>query len=137
MVASDPLFPAHFLPPDTADKILGETVIEALSKSRTLSIEECVAFFDIEKGKQRYEEWAKNLIERYGYTSRNALFKNMKYCSIHIFEGQIKILPTYYERREFWSGKNLSKSDIVVIPSESLPIKIGAALRLSFKRCRG
>ena len=74
-------------------------------------------------------------MERYGYKTKRALFKDMKKCSIESNRGQITIRPSYHEKLEAWSGKGVSESDYVIIPSGSSPSDVGAALRLAFSRC--
>lgn len=137
-VRGDPLFPPHLLRPDTDDKIIGNIILKALLNSRTLiSLEERVAFFDLEKGKEQYAAWIAMLMERYGYKSKKALFKDMKSCSIHCINDLITISPTHHEKLESWSGKGIKKSDHAVISVNGTPAEIGAALRLALSRCTG
>ncbi|WP_445375889.1 contact-dependent growth inhibition system immunity protein [Photorhabdus tasmaniensis] len=138
MVGVDPLFPRHLLAPDANNKDIGETLIQALSDSRTLtSLDERVAFFDLEKGKQQYAAWIAMLIEKYGYKTKRALFKGMKRCSIHGVNSLITMRPSYHEKLEAWSGDRIKESDYVVLPIDSSSEEIGAALRLAFSRCIG
>ncbi|HDL8054208.1 contact-dependent growth inhibition system immunity protein [Yersinia enterocolitica] len=137
MVGRDPLFPPNLLPPDTDDQTIGEAVLIALSNSRTLSLEESADFFDLEKGKERYAAWIAMLMERYGYKTKRALFKDMKRCSIHCLNDVITISPSRHEKLEAWSGRGIKESDHVVIPADSIPEEIGAALRLALSRCKG
>ncbi|HEN3577714.1 TPA: contact-dependent growth inhibition system immunity protein [Yersinia enterocolitica] len=134
---SDPLFPPHLLPPDTDDQTIGEAVLVALSNSRTLSLEESADFFDLEKGKERYAAWIAMLMERYGYKTKRALFKDMKNCSIHCLNDVITISPTRHEKLEAWGGTGRGGSDKVILPVNSPPSEIGAALRLALSRCKG
>ncbi|WP_145582778.1 contact-dependent growth inhibition system immunity protein [Yersinia thracica] len=137
-VRRDPLFPSHLLPPDADDKSIGEAVLIALSNSRTLtSLEERVAFFDLETGKEQYAAWIAMLMQKYGYKTKRALFKDMKNCSIHCLNDVITISPTRHEKLEAWSGTGLTESDDVVISVNSVPAEIGAALRLALSRCKG
>ncbi|EPB0880350.1 contact-dependent growth inhibition system immunity protein [Yersinia enterocolitica] len=137
LMRRDPLFPPHLLPPDADDKSIGEAVFIALSNSRTLSLEESTDFFDLEKVKEQYVAWIAMLMERYGYKTKRALFKDMKNCSIHCINGVITIVPTRHEKLEAWSGKGIKESDDVVISVNSSPAEIGAALRLALSRCKG
>ncbi|HEN3565422.1 TPA: CdiI family contact-dependent growth inhibition immunity protein [Yersinia enterocolitica] len=137
MVGRDPLFPPNLLPPDTDDQTIGEAVLIALSNSRTLSLEESADFFDLEKGKEQYAAWIAMLMERYGYKTKRALFKDMKRCSIHCLNDVITISPSRHEKLEAWSGRGIKESDHVVIPADSIPEEIGAALRLALSRCKG
>ncbi len=137
MVAADPLFPSDYISIDVDEITLGKTILAALSNSRTLSLEECGDFFDLDKGKANYENWVERLIEKYKFNSRKALFKDMKNCSIMCTKGQITINPTRHEKLEAWGGKGIKDSDHVVLPADSPPAKIGEALRLAFSRCIG
>ncbi len=137
MVGRDPLFPPNLLPPDTDDQTIGEAVLIALSNSRTLSLEESADFFDLEKGKERYAAWIAMLMERYGYKTKRALFKDMKRCSIHCLNDVITISPTRHEKLEAWGGTGRGGSDKVILPVNSPPSEIGAALRLALSRCKG
>lgn len=133
----DSLFPPHLLPPDADDKSMGEAVLIALSNSRTLSLEESTDFFDLEKNQEQYVAWIAMLMEKYGYKTKRALFKDMKNCSIHCINDVITISPTRHEKLEAWSGKGIKESDDVVISANSSPAEIGAALRLALSRCKG
>ncbi|CNH85137.1 contact-dependent growth inhibition system immunity protein [Yersinia pekkanenii] len=137
MVGRDPLFPPHQLPPDADDQTIGEAVLLALSNSRTLSLEESADFFDLEKGQEQYAAWIAMLMQKYGYKTKRALFKDMKNCSIHCINGVITISPTRHEKLEAWGGRGIKESDDVVISVNSTPAEIGAALRLALSRCKG
>lgn len=137
MVGRDPLFPPNLLPPDADDQTIGEAVLVALSNSRTLSLEESADFFDLEKGKEQYAAWIAMLMERYGYKTKRALFKDMKRCSIHCINDVITISPTRHEKLEAWGGTGRGGSDKVILPVNSPPSEIGAALRLALSRCKG
>ncbi|WP_145571439.1 contact-dependent growth inhibition system immunity protein [Yersinia bercovieri] len=137
LMGSDPLFPPYLLPPDADDKSIGEAVLIALSNSRTLSLEEYGDFFNLEKSQEKYVGWIAMLMERYGYKTKRALFKDMKNCSIHCINDVITISPTRHEKLEAWSGKGIKESDDVVISVNSSPTEVGAALRLALSRCKG
>ncbi|EPB8105511.1 contact-dependent growth inhibition system immunity protein [Yersinia enterocolitica] len=137
MVGSDPLFPPHLLPPDADDQTIGEAVLIALSNSRTLSLEESADFFDLEKGKEQYAAWIAMLMERYGYKTKRALFKDMKNCSIHCLNDVITISPMRHEKLEAWGGTGRGGRDKVILPVNSPPSEIGAAFRLALSRCKG
>lgn len=134
----DPLFPSRLLPLDIGDKSLGEKILQALFDSRTLTeLADRVEFFDLEKGKEKYAIWIAMLMEKYGYKTKRALFKNMKKCGIHLVNNQITIRPSYHEKLEAWSGARINESDYVVLPVDSSPDEIGAGLRLALSRCKG
>ncbi|WP_313656403.1 contact-dependent growth inhibition system immunity protein [Pantoea sp.] len=138
MTGRDALFPSHLLLPDVDDKSLGDVILQALSDSRTLTeLADRVEFFDLEKGKEKYATWIDTLMEKYGYKTKRALFKNMKKCGIHLVNNVITIRPSFHEKLEAWSGERISESDYVVLPADSSPAEIGAGMRLALSRCKG
>lgn len=138
MVAADPFFPSHLLQPDTSDHDIGETILHALSDSRTLNVlEERIAFFDLEKGKEHYAAWIAMLMEKYGYKSKKALFKDMRNCGIHCVNGVITISPTRHEKLEGWGRTKGDGIEDVILSVDNSPAEIGAGLRLALSRCKG
>jgi hypothetical protein len=137
----------HLLPPDAPDQALGEALLDALSKSRFVLPEPRkdvwihpeatfdMSLYDYDLNNQRYAEWISNLMRLYGYKTKRALFKDMKNCGVESKSDEITIRPRHHEKLEAWSGKGISDSDNVVIPSNSSPAEVGAALRLAFSRC--
>ncbi|MQL48576.1 DUF1436 family protein [Photorhabdus khanii] len=126
----------YLLPPDTNDEQLGMAVLDALSKSRLIPLEDVGDFFDPEKCREQYKEWTDRLIKTYGYRSKRQLFKKMNSCDIRLLDGVITIKPSGHEKLELWTGKGIVESDYVAIPVDSSPEEVGAALRLAFSRCR-
>ena len=120
---------------DASNEELGQAALLALSKSRQIEQSEIATFFDRDNVKQRYNNWVANLMDKYGYKTKRALFKKMMQCSIEIRDGVLTISPSIHEKLEGWGG-GLPKSDDVVLPINSSPEEIGAGLRLAFSRCR-
>lgn len=137
----------HLLPFDASDKAVGEALLDALSKSRFVLPEprndvwvhpEATFdsdLYDLNAMEQRYQEWVSLLMERYGYRSKRALFKDMKSCNIKSRLGEFVMTPSHHEKLEAWSGKGISDSDNVVILATSSPSEVGVALRLALSRC--
>ncbi|MBB3225558.1 hypothetical protein FHW69_000148 [Luteibacter sp. Sphag1AF] len=121
--------------PDTDDQSLGTALVSALDASRTLTLEECGEFFNLKALSERYEAWVSGFMDKFNYKSRKLLFRNMKSCHISLHDGLITIRPSHHEKLEAWSGHGISKDDHVVLPFDSSPADIGAALRLAFSRC--
>jgi len=137
-VGRDPIFPSRLLSPEAEDKLVGEHILQALSDSRTLNVlEERVAFFDLKQGKEHYAAWIVMLIEKYGYKSKKALFKDMKNCGIHLVNGVIVISPTRHEKLEGWGREKGDGIEDVILSTESSLAEIGAGLRLALSRCKG
>lgn len=136
--ARDSVFPSRLLPPDAEDELVGAHILQALSNSRTLNVlEERVAFFDLEKGKEKYAAWIAILMEKYGYKSKKALFKDMKNCGIHLVNNVITISPTRHEKLEAWGRTKGDGIEDVTLSTDSSPAEIGAGLRLALSRCKG
>jgi len=145
---ADPRGVEHHASPEVSDQDLGGMVLDALAHSRfvlpeprkDVCIHPEVVFdmdlYDYDLTNQRYEKWVKENLERYGYKTKRALFKDMKKCNIESVGGQIFIRPSCHEKLEAWSGKGISENDHVVIPSSSSSNDVGAALRLAFSRCK-
>ncbi|HGG6757524.1 TPA: contact-dependent growth inhibition system immunity protein [Salmonella enterica subsp. enterica serovar Java] len=135
--SADPLFPPHLLLPEANDECAGETILQALSNSRTLNkLEDRVAFFDLEKSKEKYAAWIAMLMDKYGYKTKRALFKDMKHCIIHCVNGVITISPTHHEKLEGWGRTKGDGIEDVILPADSSPAEIGAGLRLALSRCK-
>ena len=131
----DPQGKQHLLCPSVGDQELGAAVLDSLAHSRFVPPQEDIALFDSDLVSKRYLEWVNNLMTIYGYKTKRALFKNMKNCNITCRDGLITMGPSHHEQLEAWSGDGISKEDYVVIPSDSPPADVGAALRLAFSRC--
>lgn len=136
-VRTDPEFSPHLLQSDADDQCIGEVIYQALSKSRTLTIKECETFFDFEKGKEQYTAWIAMLMEKYGYKTKKALFKDMKNCGIHCVNGVITISPTRHEKLEGWGRTKGDGIEDVILSVNNSPTEIGAGLRLALSRCKG
>jgi hypothetical protein len=74
LALADPMAKEHYLEPDAPDEVLGKAMLDALAQSRALTLEQSTELrFTSE---ERYEKWVKSVMEKYGYKTRRALFKN-------------------------------------------------------------
>ena len=135
LLAIDYMYQPHVLPLDIDDNMLGETLLKSLSSSRTLVLdsEEIIDFFDLTKGKERYENWVDYLHQSLDYKSKKALFKNMMSCSISLFNGMIEIAPSRHVKLHAWEGLDDDKT--ITLPLDSTPDEIGKGLRLAMSYC--
>jgi hypothetical protein len=134
--AVDPDGVQILLPPDASNEDLGKATLAALSKSRIIDISEIATFFDLDNTMKNYNNWVADLMNKYGYKTKRALFKNMMQCSIEIRNGVLTIYPSHHEKLEAWGGDGFTDDDNVVLPINSTAEEIGAGLRLAFSRCR-
>lgn len=132
----DPEAKEHLLTPDTSNDMIGKSILDALAASRMKDPNDDF-YFDNDRIDQQYSHWIEQMKIRYGYKTKNALFKKMMSCGIQLDDGVITIRPSNHEKLEAWSGDGIREEDYVKIPADSPPEEIGAALKLAFKRCRG
>ena len=132
---SDPDGIQILLPLDVSDEELGQATLLALSKSRVIEVSEIGTFFNIDNIKKRYDAWVADLMTKYNYKTKRALFKNMMQCTVEIRDERLTISPSRHEKLEVWSGKGISDDDKVVLSVNSTTEEIGAGLRLAFSRC--
>ena len=135
-IAIDPDGIQTILPLDVSDEELGQVTLLALSKSRVIDVSEIGTFFNIDNIKKRYDTWVADLMAKYNYKTKRALFKNMMQCSVEISDGILTISPSCHEKLEGWGDKGLTKDDDVVLSVNSTTEEIGAGMRLAFSRCR-
>ena len=136
ITTSDPDGIRKLLPLDVSDEELGQVTLLALSKSRIIDVSEIGTFFNIDNVMKRYDAWVADLMAKYNYKTKRALFKNMMKCSVEIRDGRLTISPSCHEKLEAWSGEGISDDDDVVLSVNSTTEEIGAGLRLAFSRCR-
>lgn len=122
--------------PSSADNVsTGNALLEVISVSRQMSLDEANALADLDVLKQNYDAWVQTLLAGSTYKNRTAMFRNMKSCSVTIKDGSFIVKPSYHDRLEAWSGDGITESDYVIIPANSSPDDIGAAIRLALSRC--
>ncbi len=144
----DPDGAQHIASLDTNNAELGNMILDALSRSRFVlpkprtdvwihpETEFDAAFYDQDM-KKIYDNWNSNLISRFGYKNNQQLFKKMINCGINCRNDLITISPSNHDRLDGWSGDGLTDEAKVILPADSTPAEIGAALRLAFSRCIG
>jgi len=144
---ADPQGVEHQSDTEIDDHVLGTLVLDALAHSRFVLPEPRsdvwihpeatfdMDLYDRDLSTQRYDQWVSRTLERWGYKSKRALFKDMKKCSIERKEGHITFRPSHHEKLEVWTSKGINDARHVHIPSDSSPSEVGAALRLAFSRC--
>jgi hypothetical protein len=114
---------------------LGDALKTALLQSRTLAPEQLAELFDVKEIKARYESWVASYMQRFGYASRRALFKDMKHCTVEYSDGVIKISPTTHEESEGWSGQGIDV-DVAATPEAASAPELGQAALRAISLCR-
>lgn len=139
----------NFLVPEAVDAATGEAVLDALAHSRWVlpvrdndgtdpaGVEFDSDLYDYKLNIEQYAAWTKALMDRYGYKTKRALFKDMKDVAIESKNGFLTFSPSHHQKLEQWGRETQEEFENVVIPADSSPAEIGAALRLAFSRCTG
>jgi hypothetical protein len=135
LAMAEPTAREHLLSPDTPDEGVGQAILGAIAESRFLSLDEANVLRST--ADLRYAEWVRQLMARYDYRTKQALFKGMKSCSIVRAEANLVIAPSHHDKLDSWSRTKGDGIEDVVVPFDSSLVKIGAALRLAFSRCTG
>ncbi len=150
----DPQGEDIYLAPLADVKIIGESVLKALAKSRDLSETEEEKNMDITTKEwrdlkpdrwlftpiaaaERYKEWIQRVMKEYNYKTKKALMQNMQHVSVEQNEEHIIFQPTNHESIEGFSGDGITEALNVVIPANSSPEIIGAATRYAIGNCQG
>ena len=145
----DPKGKQNFVAPDASDEALGAAVLDALAHSRWVlgaprdgfvdppGLEYDMELYDYKQTAEQYIQWIKNLMERYSYKTKRALFKDLENCRIAVKGGVMKITPMRHTKLEQWEGLGPNDEGSIEIPADSTPVEIGSAVRLAFSRCVG
>lgn len=135
---TDPDAPQHLLRMDAPDDEIGTAVLLALSRSRQIALEEIATFFDLERNDKLYAEWIIDLMHRYGYKTKRALFKDMMNVSIRLEKAgaTIRFTPMRHEALEAWGREKGDGIEDVIVSAVSSPAEIGAGFRVALERCR-
>jgi hypothetical protein len=133
---SDPDGGAYFLNTDVNNEALGRCLNDALLRSRFITPQhraENPLFFDFRLIGENYKKWVDGLLAKFGYKTKQALFKKMILCHAKVVDGILTLDPNRHDKLEAWEG--LGDDEKVVLPFDSSEAEIGAALRVALDRC--
>jgi hypothetical protein len=120
-----------YLDPGVMNELLGHTLLMALEKSRFVDNSE-PEFFDPDRATRAYENWEKDVMQRYGFKSKRDAYKSLDWCEAQRFDGKIEIEP---HRRSSPGWRSLPPEKTIVIPETDDAEAVGAAVRLALSRC--
>lgn len=124
-----------FLPPDANDEVLGSAVRQTLTASRPISLENLNQFIDSGDLKRRDKEEDSLMMRKFGYTSKRALYKSMKFCSISVVSEEIEFQPTHRKGLDGFTIRTNLNLVPVIVPQTASDMELGFALREAFARC--
>lgn len=135
---ADPEAPKYFLVAEALDDEIGNAVVAALSRSRQLELEETAAFFDPDRAAKSYANKVADMMGRYSYKTKRALFKNMMNISIGLEKSGtvIRFTPMRHKALDSWIREKDDGIEDVIVPATSSPTELGAAFRIALSRCR-
>jgi len=116
----------------TSDVALATILQETLDKSRFIAGMDLKNLIESRVPQDKEKQWETTTAKEQGYKNRSTFIKNLKSVWVHWTEGQLSIFPT----RGFGSHKaiGLGKDQTIILPGDSPPEEIGAAVRLGFER---
>ncbi|PHM72341.1 contact-dependent growth inhibition system immunity protein [Xenorhabdus sp. KJ12.1] len=124
-----------YLAKDASDKDLGFTVRQALSKSRLVDPEDD-DFFHRDRIEIRSKKWIAEVMEKWGYKTKRALFKKMNKCFVKRLEDEITITPEAHEKLDTWGAKGMSADCNITLPDNVTDEELGKAIKEAFTRCK-
>jgi hypothetical protein len=71
-----------YLDPAVSDRLLGTTLLEALSKSRFVRPSDEPGLYDYRRIERDYEAWLVDLMDRYGFQTEHDALGLMKFCYV-------------------------------------------------------
>lgn len=132
---AEPSVDPQYLSLDVDDAALGCALRLALSQSKKISGKEFVELFNSRKIHDLGLTREKATMQKYGYKTKRALYKNMLCCWISVFDGKIQIKPTHHKSLDSYSGISNDGPEIQLLSITVSDAELGAALREGFKRC--
>lgn len=130
----DPLVEPVYLVPDADDSMLGATLRQCLEKSRHIEMVEFQKMFKAGVFNQLDEDRNQVAMQKYGYKTKRALYKNMLCCWISVSDGQIEIAPSRQKSVDSYTATKEGPEPLVLDASID-DAELGSALREGFKRC--
>lgn len=124
-----------YLPSDVSDEILGKSIRNALALSKQVGLEEFQEIWKsgiIHSLDNQRDAWA---MEKYGYKTKRAMYKNMLCCWISCVDEKLQVKPTHRKTLDTYSGISIDGPEILRIPEYASDAEVGAALREGFIRC--
>lgn len=120
--------------------VLGEAIKTCLENSKELTNDEWDAIYGTNDNEfyksmqEKMEARSASQIEKYGYKSEKAMYKNMMSCPIFVYDDSvIDICPWRHIKLTVWEGM-----DTEIKVRYDTPIEIlGAVVRYAFTKCQG
>lgn len=130
----DPLVEPEYLAPDADDAILGATLRQCLQLSRHIEMSEFQKMFKAGVFNQLDEARNQAAMQKYGYKTKRALYKNMRCCWISRFDEKIEVAPSHQKSLDSYTA-NKDGPEPLILDASASDAELGAALREGFNRC--
>jgi len=128
--------PMYFFPSDIEDnERLGQAVFTVIKSSRQVSLEEFSKISPLIAEKQ-YDDFFFNIMEKFGYKTKKALFMKMKSVSIMKLSQDIEFSPSRHIGLQSWLREKGDGIEDIIVPYSAPFYEIGVALLLAFSRCK-
>lgn len=134
IVVGDPLVEPRFLAQDVDDVLLGAALRDCLYKSRHIDVSDFQKMFKAGVFNQLDEERNQAAMQRYGYKTKRALYKNMRCCWVGLSGEEIEIAPSHQKSVDSYASFKEGPESLVLNGS-IFDAELGFALRRGFERC--
>jgi len=124
----------EYLASNVDDAKLGELLRQCLLSSRKIEMAEFQELFQSGAFNELDDVREKAAMQKYGYKTKRALYKNMDRCSVDLVDGKIKIQPMHHKSLDSYTVTKNGPEPLFLDASIS-DAELGAALREGFKRC--
>jgi len=127
--------PIHLFSSDIKnDEYLGQALLTAIQSSRQVPLKGFSEIYSAMADKQ-YDNFFSDIMKKFEYKTKHALFKKMRLVFIDGIDGNIKLSPSRHVKLQAWEGLD-DESKSIIFPYSTSATEAGAALRLAFERCK-
>lgn len=118
---------------DCSNEQLGLAILEALSHSKQISINEFSENFESGFFREKYNEYIQYLVKRFNYKNKKQLFRTILSVSISEIDDEFQAISTHQDSLYGFSAEG--QSCITLIKSSVSPSALGTFAREALSRC--
>ncbi|MDN3238031.1 contact-dependent growth inhibition system immunity protein [Pseudomonas sp. WAC2] len=124
-----------FLEAEIEPEVLGESVLDAIQLSRSVSADEFQKEWDSGSIKSNSEAVLKLMMSKYNYKNKKAFYGEAKNCLISIIDNEFKISPFRSDKKGGFSADKENGPFSFTIPLDSNNREVGDSVLKGFSLC--
>ena len=128
--------PIYCLEKETSDESLGKLVSFSFNQCRVINPYEDDFFYNKERMEKDYKKCINELLAKYQFKNKKALFLRMMTCSLRRNHGEILIKPMLHKKLELWTRDGFTDDDNIILPQTASNEELGKAVKEGMSRCR-